>query len=112
MFEVIFVDGRKVQVNADVMFCPQGAVELYKRMGDHSNVFVNSYPSCEVRRVDEVKNGIKELAVKLLGACSKTEPHGSKLIAKLAGVEYTDLVIPVLKKLHQAGKVKFEVVIS
>jgi hypothetical protein len=49
---------------------------------------------------------VKELAVKLLRACSEV-PHGSKKLAVLAGIEYSDLVLPILKKLRDAGKVEF-----
>lgn len=106
MMEVLFKDGRKVQVDADFMLCPASGVELYKRRNG-TTARVRSYPSEEVKDVNPIKTTpVRELAIKLLGATSKT-PHGSRRLAQLAGVEYTDLVIPILKKLREAGKVVF-----
>jgi len=69
------------------------------------------------RRVHEAPKGqqtpspvvvqAKEIARKLLFAMSD-EPHGSRRLCQLAGLEYTDLILPILRKLRAAGKVRFE----
>lgn len=107
MREVIFKDGRTTLVDADLMFCEQGAVLLYKhRNGVRERV--RSYPSMEVKDVREYRgHPAKELAVKLYAAAGRV-PYGSRKLCQLAGVEYSDLVIPVLKKLREAGKLRFE----
>ena len=62
----------------------------------------------EVKDVRDVKvTPVKEMAIKLLTACSKTEPHGSRKLAQIAGLEYSDIIVPILKKLREAGKVSF-----
>lgn len=43
--------------------------------------------------------------MKRIYAATSSEPHGSKRLAKMAGIEYTDLVLEILKLLKQAGKV-------
>ena len=124
MKRVIFTDGRELTVDADFMMCPGGVFQLMKRKPEPNgsraeaaaadleylaagNVEVRSYPSSEVRNVvDVVVPPIKVLAIKLLTACS-VEPHGSRKLAELAGIEYSDVVIPILKKLRDAGKVSF-----
>lgn len=106
MKEVSFKDGRVIKVDADMFLCSAGNVSLYKRI-DGTNQQVVSYPAELVKDVIEYKdNPIKMLAVKLLQACGRV-PHGSRKLCQTAGVEYNDLVIPVLKKLRQAGKVSF-----
>lgn len=54
------------------------------------------------------KLDIKAIAVRLYSAMSTTDAYGSHKIAKLAKVEYSDLVLKILKKLRAAGKVNFE----
>jgi len=108
MKEVLFKDGRVVKVDADMLLCPEGEVALYKRNGN-GNQHVVSYPAETVKDVrDYQDHPLKILAVKLLQAMSKTEAHGSQKLCELAGVKYSDAVIPVLKKLREAGKVRFE----
>jgi hypothetical protein len=116
MKEVIFVDGRRILVDADTMMCPAGEVLLLKRNPESDgtknspplNDVVRSYPAMEVKDVRDVKvTPVKEMAIKLLTACSKTEPHGSRKLAQIAGLEYSDIIVPILKKLREAGKVIF-----
>lgn len=108
MKEVVFLDGRVVKVDADVLMCPSGEVALYKRV-DGVNHHVASYPPHLIKDVrDYHDHPLKILAVKLLQATSKTEAHGSHKLCELAGVKYTDAVLPLLKKLREAGKVKFD----
>lgn len=107
MKQVLFKDGNSLVVDADTVMIPQGEVWLLKRTTDGNKV-VRRYPTAIVKDVIEYKGSpLKELAVKLLSACSRT-PHGSKKLCQIADVDYDDRVIPVLKKLRQAGKVKFE----
>lgn len=49
----------------------------------------------------------KEIAKKLLTAASDV-PHGSRHLCRAAGLEYSDLILPILRKLRAAGKVRFE----
>jgi hypothetical protein len=106
MKEVLFVDGRSVQVDADSFIIPEGSVLLLKR-GDDGVHPVATYPVGMVRDVREYQaSPVKIMAVKLLQVCGAT-PHGSRKLAELAGIEYSDLVLGVLKKLRAAGKVKF-----
>lgn len=49
----------------------------------------------------------KEIALRLLKATS-SEPHGSKWLAKAAGLEYGDYVLALLRKLRDAGKLTLE----
>jgi hypothetical protein len=50
----------------------------------------------------------KEIAIKLLTVLTDQEPMGSKKMAKLAEIEYSDRIIEVLQILRRAGKVTFE----
>jgi hypothetical protein len=50
---------------------------------------------------------VKVLAIKLLKACSDV-PHGSNILCKIAGIERSELIVPILRKLRDAGKVIFE----
>ena len=50
----------------------------------------------------------KALAKKMLGVMSKTEGYGSKKIAKLADIEYSDTVKAILQKLASANIVIFD----
>jgi hypothetical protein len=58
------------------------------------------------KRGVKAREDLKTLATKLFQVCSST-PHGSRKLAELAKIEYSDLVLGVLKKLREAGKVKF-----
>jgi hypothetical protein len=51
----------------------------------------------------------KEIALALLKVMgtSADEAAGSKKLARLAGVEYSELTLKILKKLYDAGKVAF-----
>jgi hypothetical protein len=107
MKEVVFVDGRKTTVDADSCFTPEGEVILTKRIDD-TNVEVRRYQTSQVRNVNDIEVlPVKVIAIKLLTACSKTEPHGSRKLCQIAGIEYSDLIVPILKKLREAGKVIF-----
>lgn len=113
MKEVLFKDGRKSLVDADLAQCFQGGLALYKRRSDGSGRdLVRSYnfslPEQQVKMVEDYNvSPIKLLAIKLYTACNHV-PHGSKKLAEIADVEYSDMIIPVLKKLRDAGKVVFE----
>jgi len=107
MLEVQFKDGHTSVVDADTLFTPEGQVLLTKRI-DGKNVEVASYlPSMIHNVVDAKITPVKEMAIKLLTACSKTEPHGSRWLAQSAGIEYSDIIVAILKKLRDAGKVIF-----
>ena len=110
MLEVRFKDGRKTLVDADQCFTPEGTVVLTKRdKANDCNITVASYPTMTVKSVDAVVvSPVKVIAMQLLRATSKTEAHGSRKLCQIAGIEYSDLVIPVLKKLREAGKVSFD----
>ena len=104
--EVLFKDGRVVKMAADFVQCPAGCVSLYKRI-EGMNQRVASYPAELVKDVRDYRDHpAKMLAVRLMQACSNV-PHGSRKLCVLAGVQYSDLVIPILKKLREAGKVEF-----
>jgi hypothetical protein len=49
----------------------------------------------------------KEIAIALYKVMPKDEAYGSKKLAKLAGIEYSDLILPILHKLKDAGKCEF-----
>lgn len=49
----------------------------------------------------------KEIARKLLTVMSDV-PHGSRRLCQMAGIEYGDLIVPILKKLRAVGKVRFQ----
>jgi hypothetical protein len=106
MKQVIFKDGRTALVDADSFIIPQGVVRLTKRTVDGMRE-VQSYPAEIVKDVkDYTVTPVKVLAIKLYTACSAT-PHGSRKLAEMAGIEYSDLVLAILKKLREAGKVAF-----
>lgn len=46
----------------------------------------------------------KDIMVRLWKVIS-SEPHGSKKLAEMADLEYSDLILEILKKLRAAGKV-------
>ncbi len=48
---------------------------------------------------------VEELELKLWRVIGD-EPHGSRKLAQLAGVEYSETIIPILKNLRRAGKVE------
>jgi hypothetical protein len=105
--EVLFVDGRRELVDADMILTPAGGVLLLKRVRGEANQVVRRYPAGVVRNVNAyTAPPIKVLGIKLYTACNHV-PHGSKKLAELAGIEYSDMVIPILKKLRDAGKVVF-----
>jgi len=106
MKEVIFADGRTSIVDADCVLIPQGEVLMIKNASEGNKV-VARYSTSLVRDVRDYKaTPVKLLAVKLYTACSDV-PHGSKKLAEMAGIEYSDLVLTILKKLRDAGKVVF-----
>jgi hypothetical protein len=47
----------------------------------------------------------KEIARRLIDVMSHT-PHGSKKLAEMAGIEFSDIVKAVLWKLHELGKIQ------
>ena len=49
----------------------------------------------------------REIASKLYRVIEAV-PHSSRKLAQLAGLEYTDLILPILRKLRDAGKIEFE----
>jgi hypothetical protein len=89
--------GRAVQVPKET-FCKacSKTIEAPKR----------SYVKRAVAAPVDTKLAVKEIAVALYKACSKV-PHSSRKLAELAGIEYTELILPVLKKLREVGKVEF-----
>jgi hypothetical protein len=83
--------------------------EAYKRSLDIQLLRVvpdEPEPTKESVEVDKVNP--KELALKMMTVMSTTEGYGSKKIAKLAGIEYSDLLKAILQKLAEAKKVVFE----
>lgn len=46
----------------------------------------------------------KEIAMRLMGVVSE-KPRGSKALARLAEIEYSEVVLQVLQLLHRAGKI-------
>lgn len=60
-------------------------------------------PETDEAEVQELSPG--EIAKELYKVMSKEEPHSSKVLAKLAEIEYSDAVVQVLKALEKAGKV-------
>ncbi len=51
---------------------------------------------------------MKEKAIKLFTEVRADQGLPSKVIAKRAGVEYDDTVKPILRKLRDAGKIRFD----
>ena len=47
----------------------------------------------------------REVAQKLIAAMDG-KPRGSKKLAEIAGIEYTDLIKEILSRLHTAGKIQ------
>lgn len=86
----------------------QRPVEMYCQECKHLAPTVARHQRPRRRSEPEpVQLSAKEIAVKLLAVCS-TEPKGSKRLAKEAELEYTDLILPILRKLRDVGKVRFE----
>jgi hypothetical protein len=50
----------------------------------------------------------KDIAIKLLKVMSREEYHGSHRLAMDAQIEYSPVILAVLKKLRELGKVEFE----
>jgi len=87
----------------EVFYCQNCGKELGHRKPKAEKVV----PSPTVAPQAPAVPPVKALAVKLLTACSEV-PHGSKKLSQLAGIEYSDLVVPILKKLRDAGKIVFQ----
>ena len=106
MKKVVFKDGRESIVDADFVMCPSGEVQLVK-VTPEGNQLVQRYATAMVKDVvDTVVPSVKLFAIKLLGATSSV-PHGSRKLAEMAGIEYSELVVAILKKLRAVGKVTF-----
>lgn len=132
--KVTMRDGSVHLIDADHTNAPPGTIEFLRRTADGHFECVHSIPTQMVRRLETIPGrpedsggtmaspkaqkspqaapkgqelSLKEIAARLLGAMSD-EPHGSKWLCREAGLEYSDLIVPILKKLHDVGKVKLE----
>jgi hypothetical protein len=61
-----------------------------------------------VEEIEAPALSAKDVAIRLLRAMSKETAMGSKLLAKKAELEYSDVILTILRKLKDAGKVVFE----
>ncbi len=105
---------RKVSIPRDV-WCKECVADdpRYKQAGPQST----RRPHKHHVKEEPVKTATKEetlslrdIAKSLFAQTSTEEGHGSKVLAKMAGIDadqYGDMLIPVLKKLAEAGKVEF-----
>lgn len=94
-------EGGWVRQIAETVFC---------RRCPESGAVVGEAPYRRKRVVEKeeyvtVEMSAKEVAIALIKVLDGV-PHGSKTLAKLAGIEYTDMVPAILKKLAAAGKIQ------
>ena len=104
MVEVLFTDGAVRLYDADLVHNWKGNLVLTKGPPGSRHDVTSLNPS-EVRHYSYIdKLTPKQIAAKLLGAMDAT-PHGSRKLCEIAGIEHSEIIVPILKKLRDVGKV-------